>query len=63
MKLKHHIFRIISSIVLSGLFIFVLVRTESWLWICVECIGFINIAVVIIAIDKANEINDEDMIL
>jgi len=63
MKLKHHIFRIISSIALSGLFIFVLVRTESWLWICVECIGFINIAVVIIAIDKANEINDEDMIL
>ena len=61
MKPEHHIFRIISSIVLSGLFIFVLVRTESWLWICVEVTSYLIIAGVIIAIDKAHEINDENM--
>jgi len=48
--------RTISILTLGGLFIFAIVRTESWLFLGMEVLGFELICYLIICIDEAKEI-------
>ena len=59
MKLKHHLFRIISAIVLGAGFIYALVNTVSWILICLECIVAAFLCGLIIAIDSSHEMPDD----
>lgn len=61
MTTKHHIQRIASALVLSATFIYLAVRIESWLFLGLLCLSYLLICGVIIAIDTAHEINDENM--
>ena len=47
--------RTISAIIASTLFIFAIVRTESWLFIGIEVLGFELICYLIICADRATE--------
>ena len=58
MTLQHHLFRIASSIIIAGSFLYALINTSSWLWIGEEAIGFLLVCRVIIWIDTAHEIDD-----
>lgn len=57
--MKRHLFRIIASVVLTTIFIVVMVRTESFFWLGVECAVAAGIAYFIIAVDAAIEYPDE----
>jgi len=56
-----HLFRIVSSIIVAALAVFALSRTYSWFWILAECIGWLVLCYLIIAIDEAKEMDDEEM--
>ena len=61
MKPKYHLFRILSSLIVSGSFILAVINTDSWFWIGVECLAYQLLCYLIIAIDCANEIDDKYM--
>ena len=62
-----HLFRIVSSIILAVAFIYVMTKTDSWFWIGVECVVALLLAGLIIHVDvmieKAHEIEDEEMLI
>ena len=51
--------RIIWASVLVIVFIYVLIKTESWLWIGIETAGFALLCRIYVAIDSAIEVNDD----
>ena len=61
MKTKHHIQRITAAIVLTVAFIWLIVETESWLWLGIWCLVYLFISYLIIRFDQAKEIEDENM--
>ena len=61
MTTRHHIQRIVSSIILVAVCIFGVLMIESWFWLGVLCYFYLFIAWIIIEIDLAHEIHDEEM--
>ena len=59
MKLKHHLFRIISSIILVAVFIYIGTKLNSWFWIGIECAVMLLLCGIVIHIDAAHEYPDE----
>ena len=51
--LREHLFRTVSSIVLTIGFIFAIIYTEKWIFIWLECMGFALLGGIIIALDAA----------
>ena len=50
--------RIIWATILVTVFIYFLVKTESWLWIGIETAGFALLCRIYVAIDSAIEVDD-----
>lgn len=51
-----HLFRILSSIILAGTFIYALVNTYDWKFITIEVVVFFVMCGVIIAIDNHSKL-------
>ena len=61
MTTRHHIQRIVSSIILVAVCIFGVLMIESWFWLGVLCYFYLFIAWIIIEIDLAHGIHDDEM--
>lgn len=53
--------RIVLALIVAASFTWAVIETESWFWIGVECLVWQFLCYVIIQIDAAMEINDENM--
>ena len=59
MKLRHHILRIVLSLIVSGSFILAVINTDSWFWIGVWCLLYQGLCYLIIAVDQAIEYKNQ----
>ena len=59
MKLKHHIFRITASIVITIAFCWAVAVTNNNLWLLAEVLAFMGLCYLIIKLDEAHEYPDD----
>lgn len=59
MKPKHHLSRIISSLIVSGSFILAVIHTEKWILLGIWCLLYQGLCYLIICIDMAKEYQNQ----